>query len=132
MKRVWIVNVGEFGVLKRADGDYADLDALLVGELRKGFPEEEREVAVRVVESVEVALQQIGAGADDDAVIVFTTAGMIHEAKEIKEAHPNLRVALLTGADWVVEHASEQAPGVLVFLKGLSFNARKFREAVLN
>ena len=130
--QVFIVAAGDFGWLKRAAGDYDDLEALLAGELRKGFPEEEREGAVRVVERVEVALQQIGAGADEDAVVVFTTMGMLHEAQELKTAHPELRVVLFTGADWVVERASEQAPGVLVFSKGLSFNVREFREAVLN
>lgn len=100
-KRVAIVDKGEWGVVKRARGDYADLNerlkkALEAAETSDLRGHKEKAAEVRIVHDVKEAsewLQEYGGY----GVIIFTTRGTLGEAKRFAEQFPKIRVILLTG-----------------------------------
>ena len=97
-KRVAIVDEGEWGDVRRARGDYADLNkrlkmALEAAETSSLSGHKEKAAEVKIVQSVKEAgewLQGYGA-------IIFTTRGMLGEAKKFAEQFSKIRVILLTG-----------------------------------
>ena len=89
-KSMAVIDAGEWGEMSRADGDYTDLVSLLKNDL------ERRDAEVAVATSVDEAqswLNSRGGG-----TIIFTTRGMIGEARQLAVADGSrIRVVVLTG-----------------------------------
>lgn len=97
MKFIAIVNEGEWGIQRREGGDYDIFNRYLV-DLFKAGENGETEGRVKVIATTDQALLEIKTqGADSGAVLVFTTRGMLERARLVKQEHPDLRVAILTG-----------------------------------
>ena len=96
MKNVVIVKAGGRLSLSADKGSYDTIvDSLqrqITGMEKFGHPDEKL-ATVQVVDSVEAAKQLL----DRAEVMIFVTAGLLYEARSIKEANPRLRVVVLTG-----------------------------------
>lgn len=88
MKRVVIVNAGGRLALSAERGDYDNLVESLQ-RLINGFESCQGEV----VNSVEAARGLL----DRTDVVIFVTAGLLGEARRIKQSHSRIRVIVLTG-----------------------------------
>ncbi|MDO8470384.1 MAG: hypothetical protein Q7S63_00195 [bacterium] len=122
MKKVFIVDAGQWGMFNRAKGDYKDTNELLIRILEK-----EGEVAVEVVNDAELALQKIGSSVpEEDTTLLFTTRGMFRDAQEIKEQHPGLKVVVYSG----LADDLPRDKGVVV-LEKTAGDIEELREAIL-
>ena len=97
MKLVVVVDNGEWGQMRRAEGDY-DVFTDFVRKMFSGRGKEDEGQAMVVADTPE-ALDAIASWtSDSDAVVVYITRGMLAEARRLKETHPDIRVVVLTGA----------------------------------
>ncbi|MDP3762900.1 MAG: hypothetical protein Q8Q97_02405 [bacterium] len=92
--RVAIVNEGEWGAVKREEGDYDEFAGTLEKCLTEAtWSDGNKKAEVKVVKNSEEALSWLqNAGA-----MIFVTRGMLWKAKEIAQKHRHIRVVLFTG-----------------------------------
>lgn len=89
MKKVVIVNAGGRLSLSAGKGDYDNIVESLLRQI-DGF---ESSNHCDVVNSVEAARGLLNI----TDVVIFVTAGLLSEARRIKQSHPRIRVIVLTG-----------------------------------
>lgn len=94
--KVWLVNEGGWGDLSAEKGDY-DVIVMSIKEALEDPNLRKETAVVEVVYILDHVLPQVVA-AEDEAVLVFMTRGMLRRAQTIVREHPNLRVVVLTGA----------------------------------
>ncbi len=95
--KVAIIDAGEWGSLRHANGDYSDfvkhLERAAGGARRWEGSTTSPAADVKVVASVDEARSWLGG----DGVAIFISRGMVRAAKALASAYPRMHVILFTG-----------------------------------